>query len=631
MDEHALPSVALATPDPASTSTPSSAGGALLLVDDRKTLPLVARPLPHHSAGGAFGKYQLLEEIARGGMGIIYKARDTVLDRVVALKMIRWGADARPEDISRFLREAQAAEQLDHPNLIPVFEIDQVGGQHYFTMPFVPSGSLRDHLERIGANRKGAVALVEKVARAVHHAHERGVLHRDLKPANVLLDERDEPLVSDFGLAKLADASVELTQTGQQLGTPAYMAPEQASGQSGRVTAATDVWALGVLLYELLTGRRPFLGPGRAELFRQILSDETPPPRVFQPALDIALETVVLKCLEKEPRRRYASAKALADDLARWQHGKRVRARRLGWAGRLARLAARRPLLTAAVLLIACASAAGPTLLPHSPSPAAPTPLEVAVDRLIHGEEATLLGPTGSPVGSNWVVGGSAAQMTAAPDKPFAIESWTLGLLELLPDPQRTSYRLRGEIQHDQSDLHGEVGVYLARRRTLIQGGEIDSFLQFAFNDIHDTSEGVKNLPAQLRATIVPGNRATFDLRVYCEANPALRHRHSGRASQPFPPAGFLRSDWRPFWIEVTPRGVRAAWGEEPLADLTTKELAAHVQTVLKGKPALDAALPERAGGAKIEFPPRGGLGLLIYNGSASFRNVAIEPLNEEP
>src|SRR5262249_15480681 len=197
--------------------------------------------------------------------------------------------------------------QLCHPNIVPVYEIDQVFGQHYFTMPFVAGGSLREHLARVGANPTAAVALVEKVARAVHHAHEHGILHRDLKPANVLLDERDEPLVSALGLAKLADARVELTQTGQKLGTPAYMAPEQAAGQSGHVTPATDVWALGVLLYELLTGRRPFLGPGRAELFRQIQSDGTPRPRVFQPTLDSALETVVLMCLEKDPGLRYAS------------------------------------------------------------------------------------------------------------------------------------------------------------------------------------------------------------------------------------------------------------------------------------------------------------------------------------
>jgi hypothetical protein len=631
MDEHALQSVALPTPEPAHLATSPAAGPPLPVVDDRQTLPLSPRFLPHDPGAIYFGKYQLLEEVARGGMGIIFKTYDTALDRVVALKMIRCEVEARPEDVCRFLREAQAAEQLRHPNIVPVLEIDHIGGQHYFTMPFVAGGSLRDHLERVGADRTAAVALVEKVARAVHHAHEHGILHRDLKPANVLLGENDEPLVSDFGLAKLADASVELTQTGQQLGTPAYMAPEQAAGQSGHVTPATDVWALGVLLYELLTGRRPFLGPGRAELFRQILSDETPRPRVFQPTLDAALETVILKCLEKEPRQRYASADALADDLARWQQGKRVRARRPGWAGRVARTATRRPLLTAAVVLLVCASAAAPTLWPQPIPQPAPAPLEVTANRLRRGEDVMLLGPTGSPVWSSWALGGSAAQTTAIADQPFAVHSWTVSLLELLPDPQCQRYRLRGEIKHDKGDQLGEVGVYLARRRTRTQDGDIDSFLQFTFNDIHDCTEGLEEVAKKFPGKILPGNTAKLDLRLYCDANRALGHRDSGRASQRFPPAGITGGDWRPFRIEVTPEAIRATWCGELFDELTTVELAAHVRVVLEKNPPLDAALPQRAGGVKIEFPPRGGLGLLIYNGSASFRNVVVEPLKQDP
>src|SRR5262249_54982317 len=198
------------------------------------------------------------------------------------------------------------------------------------------------------------------------------------------------------------------------------------------------------------------------------------------------------------------AAAARADDLGRWRQGKRVRARRPGWAWRVARRATRRPLLTAAVVLLVCASAAAPALWPQPTPQPGPAPLEVAADRLRRGEDVVLLGPTGSPVSASWALGGSAAQTTAAADKPFAVHSWTLSLLELLPDPQCQRYRLRGEIKQDKGDQLGEVGVYLARRRTLTQAGDIDSFLQFTFNDIHDSTEGLQELAKKFPDKIFP-------------------------------------------------------------------------------------------------------------------------------
>jgi serine/threonine-protein kinase len=295
------------------------------------TAPIATRPAtdsaptPSLPAAGppvrAFGSYELLEEIDRGGMGVVYKARQAGLDRLVALKMILSGPAAQREEVLRFLREARAAGRLRHANIIAVHDAGTIDGQHYFTMPLARNGSLARHVKRLGAEPRAAVALVEKVARAVQHAHDNGIVHRDLKPANVLLDEGDEPWVADFGLAKVEGADELRTRTGRGLGTPAYMAPEQSDPALGRSSGpAADVWALGVILDELLAGRRPFRGRHETVLHR-IREDDPARPSRLRPGVDANLEAVVLKCLEKEPARRYPSAGALADDLASWLRG----------------------------------------------------------------------------------------------------------------------------------------------------------------------------------------------------------------------------------------------------------------------------------------------------------------------
>ncbi len=290
-----------------------------------------------------FGDYDLLEEIARGGMGVVYKARQVSLNRLVALKMILQGTFASDKDVARFHAEAEAAANLDHPQIVPIYEVGEHEGQQYYAMKFVEGTSLAKHPR---SDPRSEVAGMITVIRAVHHAHQRGVLHRDLKPSNVLVDSQGSRYVTDFGLAKrLADTDRSLTEPGQVLGTPRYMSPEQASSRKD-LTVAADVYSLGVILYERLTGQTPFTGENVVTLLRQARESEPPRPSSIRPGLDRDLETVVLKCLEKEPGRRYPSAEALADDLDRWLRGEPIQARPVGQAERFWRWCKRNPVVS---------------------------------------------------------------------------------------------------------------------------------------------------------------------------------------------------------------------------------------------------------------------------------------------
>ncbi len=315
--------------------SPAEQGAANLLAAAR------AADLPQVGSGEAprlFGDYELLEELGRGGMGVVYKARQISLDRVVALKMILRGEFATAADLARFRAEAEAAARLDHPNIVPVYEVGEVEGRPYFSMKFVEGTTLAERLTDGPFPAREAAELLAPVCEAIHFAHRQGVLHRDLKPSNILIDEAGRPHVSDFGLAKRISNETALTRTGAILGTPAYMAPEQAAGSRGAVGPASDIYSLGTILYSLLTGRPPFQGPTPVDTVLMVLEQDPLPPHLLNAKADRDLEMIALRALQKPIELRYPSAAALAGDLRAYLQGEPITARSGGFSQVIARL-----------------------------------------------------------------------------------------------------------------------------------------------------------------------------------------------------------------------------------------------------------------------------------------------------
>jgi predicted Ser/Thr protein kinase len=642
------------SPEPTQTSpVPSSDRSAAGASGGTPTLPCLTGTggegkgehplaLPRIAGAMAFGKYAILGEVQAGGMGVVYKARDTELNRVVALKVIKTGQWATDEETARFRREAQAAARLDHPHIIPVYEIGQDNGSLYFTMAFAWGGSLTQQRERFAADLRAALTLVEKVARAVHAAHQRGILHRDLKPGNILLDERGEPWVSDFGLAKFLDASLELTRVGQVLGTPSYMAPEQAAGQTDRITTATDVWALGVILYELLTGQRPFKGISHEDQLRKVRTAEPLPPRTVNRALDRSLETVILRCLEKEPGQRYASAEALADDLARWLRGEPVLARPPSWPARAGRMLRRyrTPVLRlvfAAVLLVLLMLALKgmrPSGAPmEAEDPKQRQALEEKSAQLRRGERVTLLGESGPPGWWRWQPHRTDARTMLDMNQVFRIFAGKEpGMLELLPAaPKR--FRLRAQVLHSEGEPQRVVGIYFAHGKRPAEDGATHCFFRVAFNDrVPLVKKPDQEFPTEneVRLTL-PIYREKKGDGFFCQLKTTCA------ISRLFTPAGKIEPmPWRTLEVEVTPEWIKAFWegelikstwggkeadGVDPKRALELACLALPREMMRPKNPSPEAFVHDE------ELGLGEGLGLYVEQGIAAFRSVVIEPL----
>src|SRR5437773_10963499 len=308
---------------------------------------------------GELGDYELLEEVGRGGQGVVFRARQKSLNRKVALKVISLGQWARKAHVKRFRLEAEAAARLEHAGIVPIHEVGERDGSCYFSMKLLEGGQLDEVVRRKPMSIRQAAELIGKVARIVHYAHEHRILHRDIKPGNILLDQKSEPHLTDFGLARLVESESTVTRTMEVLGTPSYMAPEQAVGNNAAISSLTDVYGLGAVLYQLLTGQPPFAGGTTYETIKLLLDTEPRSPRLLNPKIDRDLSTICLKCLEKDSQRRYPSALALAEDIERWLKHEPIQARRTGVFTRGRKWVRRNPtsaLLAASLVALAAAS-----------------------------------------------------------------------------------------------------------------------------------------------------------------------------------------------------------------------------------------------------------------------------------
>ena len=304
--------------------------------------------------------YELLEEIGRGGQGVVYRARQKSLNRTVAIKIIGISHGRTKAHLKRFRLEAEAAAKLNHPFVVPIHEIGQRKGRCYFSMGLVEGGRLDQIAKREPMSPRQATEVIAKLARTVHYAHQHGIIHRDIKPGNILLDTKGEPHLTDFGVARLLETENDATCTIEVSGTPSYMAPEQAHANNGHLSSATDVYGLGAVLYQLLAGQPPFIGGTPFETVRLLLETEPRQPRLLNPKVDRDLSTICLKCLEKDPKRRYSSALALAEDLEHWLRHEPIRARRTGVLARGRKWIRRNPAAAALVVMsVLLASAVG--------------------------------------------------------------------------------------------------------------------------------------------------------------------------------------------------------------------------------------------------------------------------------
>lgn len=571
----AIPTLAIRSTQPESAFDP-----------DEEALPDSSTPMvPPHDAPN-IGMYEVLGIIQEGGMGIVFKARHTTLRRVVALKMMRSDALGRPKLAERFRREMEVAARLDHPNIVRIYEVGEHNNQPYYTMAFLNGGTLAKHRSRLLAEPTATLALMERVSRAVHFAHEHGILHRDLKPSNILLDDHGEPLITDFGLAKFREGDVELTQSGSVLGTPAYMSPEQASGRIREIGVGTDVWALGVMLFELLTGSRPFVDETVEDVKRRIIHEEPPRPRALRPELTVDLEHVVLRCLEKEPSRRYRSAGELAEDLGRCLRGERLWRRPPVWLRRIGEVLLRSPKITlAAAVGVVAVGAFALTLFQSDPKDTRTPPN-------LEREAIVLIGETGPPrKGMDWIVGTHAAEVDKNAEC-FTFSTADKSALMLLPRVPWQTFRFEAEIWQKDTE-NGTAGLFLGAPEQVPNKAAAGSCLLFEFGQM-GFHRG--RLSAEFWRIDDPGGRV--------------------RMSAMFPWSHHFpsRQGWQRLAVNVFADELDLFIDGEILRTLSRIEI---------DKAGADVFIPR--GNQPGSFSPVDGLGIHIeQKGTASFRNVVI-------
>jgi serine/threonine protein kinase len=578
------------------------------------------------------GRFRILEELGRGGMGVVYKAWQEELKRPVALKVISSGEFAGPQERSRFRTEAEAAARLQHPHIVQVHEVGEAGGHPYVCLEYVAGGNLARYLQGRPQPPPEAATLVEALARAMDHAHRRGVVHRDLKPSNILLGAPDAPAppsedlppselstphlalsafvpkVTDFGLARMLDAEQTRTQEGVVLGTACYMAPEQAHGRVREVGPAADVYALGAILYELLTGRPPFRGETMHETLEQVRTQEPVPLRRLQAGVPRDLETVCLKCLDKDARRRYASAGALADDLGRWLRGEPVEARPLPWPARLSRRVRRHPLIACASVLLAGALLTV-LLLPPDPAKEAQRAKAAQLRRLERqvaaGEPVELVGEVGMP----WFRQVLGKMPVLAQPAPFSVFTNEVLLLDLLPDLPWDRYQFEAEFKAGQWESEKGFGLYVARQERLYEGKPEHWFLSLKYWETAEKEQRKQHV------------ELTTDR--YRDDNLLRLGRHYTRGpplrKTVVKPSDVNWNSWHRLAVVVETEGVKAYWDSARLGEIAVARLTDLTNMLVSTDRPADFQ--------PLEFWPRGALGLYIGRGNVEVRRAWVKPL----
>ncbi len=631
-------------------ATPTAAGGGAEPKEEFVELPVTEDHRPGHSSvvttdstgtrpaapcepvaadrSVRFGNYELREELGRGGMGVVFRAVQAVARREVAVKVLLGGAAGDALHGGRFAAEVSALAQLRHPNIVTVFEVGEVAGSAFFSMEYAPNGTLAGRLKQGPMPFLDAAVLIGKLAEAVEAAHRLGVLHRDIKPANVLIGADGEPKLSDFGLAKWMNQDERLTASGAVMGTPGYMPPEQARG-ANEVGPTADVYALGATLYACLTGSPPFRGPDKYSIIQRVLTLEPAAPRTVRRDAPAELEAICLKCLDKDPAKRYRAAKELAEDLARWRNGESTVARPLTRRRRAWRRIKRswKPLTAALVLLSGVGIALAVVARQGKPPDPAPPVAEIEA-ALRRGETVALIGASGPPKYQRWVVG-TGIMSDAQPNQPLLVECHETGMLELTPDSHNDRFRLTAEFKQDASlSPESSAGIYFSHKLGPAgPGGSADRVVVLRFQDDQMNNTPVFRVGDPLTLfdfLVVRTENTPFEFRGPSLATYMVQETKKG-TSRP----------WRKVVAEVAPDTIQAYWRNpdgsmQPIRAGGIRAEVLHKNDSGGHIPLLEETYPG------IEFTglahsPRGGVGLYLRDCRVFFKNVVLEPLAPDP
>jgi eukaryotic-like serine/threonine-protein kinase len=560
------------------------------------------------------GPYFLLGVLGRGGMGLVFRAVHPVLHRMVALKTIHPGGEDRTDTLARFRLEGEVVARLEHPNIVRIYDFDECGGVPYFAMELMEGETLAAKLRRGRLELPEAAELVRTIASAVGYAHRQKVVHRDLKPSNVLIARDGTLKVTDFGLAKiLEEGRGGLTQTDAVMGTPSYMAPEQAAGRAAEVGPRTDVYALGAILYEALVGAPPFVGESKSRVLGLVQAGRVVPPSRRRPEIPAALEAICLKCLEVLAEDRYANADELAEELDRWLKGEPTQTRRPGRVRRLLRRMKDRRVI-AAMLLVAVGVGLVAALPPAWRQPA---PKDSSTE---------IRTPDGRLLPFRVRYGDEKTKVTANADGTITVSSWSLCLVEYTPGPAGTPYRFRAKIRHEVSDRDGRVGVYFAHQAHPGTFGETHMFGRMTYNDIGKASDAYGRAeqapPSPIPDPAENYVRLDFVTRVAGQDRPSTGSLELA-AGAPFTVCGHQGNCWRALDIMVAPEAATGAWEGRAVgsasADKITAVFAEKLQHARWQMPGDDLLRTVTA-----RYDPRGGVGLVVERSSASFRFVEM-------